>query len=195
MNDLATISLLLVAGFITPGPNNVIVMSSAARGGIIRAIPSLAIVSVMSGAMVGLAAYVARSLFSSQAAVAALTLSGSLLLMLLAAKSFREAGSEWTQTQAIPKSLAGLVVLQLVNPKGWIMTTTVAAAAQSRDISLGLVAPLSVLISGTCLAIWAGFGSVISRRLSTGRSQIIFDRLMASVLFATALGMLTFIRG
>ena len=195
MNDLVAISLLLAAGFITPGPNNVIIMSRAARGGIVQAIPSLLVVSIMSGAMIAFATYTSSLVFSANEAAGTLTLAGSLVLALLAAKAFNEAGTGWAGPQASRKSLAGLVVLQFVNPKGWIMMVTVAAAAQSSGISLGVVASLCVLISGTCLAFWAGFGSMISRWMSTDRRQMFFDRSMAFGLFATALGMLTFIQG
>ncbi len=188
--------LLAVAGFVsvaalTPGPNNLIVMAAAARGGLGAAAPAIAGVVAGSIALLAIVWSGAGAVFDAAPALrGALTLAGALYLVWLGAGLIRRGGGDGGAAMAaLPAgTVPGMAAFQLLNPKSWVIVLTATAAAHG-DMAGGLggLVVLFVSISGICLTLWALAGAAITEWLTRPGASRWFDRAMGALLIASAL--------
>jgi threonine/homoserine/homoserine lactone efflux protein len=188
---LPVIGVLVVAA-ITPGPNNFMVMEASARGG--AAAASSVVLGIVLGSL-GLLTLVSLGVGSLIHTYPRLSLVLSLigaayLAWLGASLIFRRAGTGVGENRhGMPTSLCGVAMFQLFNPKAWMLITTAVAAIGGAGNVLRLAA-LIVVISSTCLSIWALAGTASSRWLSRPRYRIWFDRTMGALLVLSAAGII-----
>jgi threonine/homoserine/homoserine lactone efflux protein len=179
----------LVAAAITPGPNNFIVMQASARGGIAAA--GTAIIGVLSGSIVLLMfVWIGLGTLIQAAPILGLALSivGGVYLAWLGLSLLLRPHSSSSQ-EALPSTLLGVATFQLLNPKAWMLIAT-AAAAMSDVGGLFVLTMLVVLVTSTCLSLWALVGVAAARILAKPRARDAFERSMGAVLALSAGGIL-----
>lgn len=191
MSPLIAIAGLILVAAITPGPNNLVVLRTAARAGVAGTTP--AIVGIVLGGLLMLAlaaaglgaAFVALPALRSGIAVA-----GSLYLACLGVTLMRAVPDADTPA-ALPAGVLGLLGFQFLNPKSWAMVLTATAALPAGDFASWLqLAALFVAIPVPCLLLWSAFGAVMAVRLADPRARRRFDRAMGALLLASALALL-----
>ena len=192
MNSLVAATVVLFVAAATPGPNNVVVMRAAARGGMPAAIPA------MGGIVLGSVALLAMALAGVGAAIGSLPalnevigVCGGLYLMWLGAGLLRSRCAEAPERD-LPAGVGGLFAFQFLNPKAWALVLSVAATMQATtpvDTFLQL-APLFAVVPAICLTAWAGLGSALSRQLAHPARRAWIDRAMGASLIASALVLL-----
>lgn len=189
MSSLVPVLGTLIATAITPGPNNLIVMQAGARGGIAAA--GAAILGVLSGSLV-LLGFVWVGLGTLIEAVPifkiVLSLAGGAYLAWLGLSLLLRRSSSSSQ-EALPSTLLAVAVFQLLNPKAWMLLAT-AAAAMSDAGSLLVLSVLVVLVTSTCLSLWALAGAAAAHVLAKPRARRLFERSMGAVLALSAAGIL-----
>lgn len=189
MSSFIPVIGVLIAAAISPGPNNMIVMDAGARGGLAAA--ANAMLGVVAGSLVLLVlVWIGVDELTQMWPAFALTLSicgGAYLGWLgLALVMQRDAASAEPSRRALPATMPGVAVFQLLNPKAWLLVTTAAAAMPSSGgvITLGL---LMALVTSICLALWALAGAASSRLLKQSRARRWFERAMGALLGISAL--------
>jgi len=195
MNDtLLPIAGLLMVAFITPGPNNIIVMGAAARGGFNQAVPImigiiLGTVTLYLLALAGLAQllgdYRMIGDFLLVAGVAYLAVLG-LRMITLQTNSFP------IQKVTPDPSPFGIALFQGMNPKSVILITTVAVATSDSIEILPIVLGVIVITAAVCLTIWAMAGSVLSAWLASSVRRRMFDVVMGLLLITSAIILLLY---
>jgi len=185
-----SLSGLLIAAAITPGPNNLIVLESAAQGGIMAA--ARPIIGVLTGSLAllivtwfGLEA-VSGSVPRFELLIATL---GATYLMWLGATLAFETRPAGDAAAGLPAGVANVALFQFANPKSWVLVAT-SAAAVSATGSIFVLAGLMSVISLLCLASWAGVGTALSKLLRRARNRILFNRAMGTLLMISAFGVL-----
>lgn len=179
----------LVAAAITPGPNNFIVMQAGARGGIAAA--GAAIIGVLSGSIVLLMfVWIGLGTLIQAAPILelALSIAGGIYLAWLGLTLLLRPRSSSSQ-ETLPSTLLGIATFQLLNPKAWVLIAT-AAAAMSDVGGLFALTMLVVLVTSTCLSLWALAGVAAARILAKPRARGAFERSMGAVLALSAGGIL-----
>jgi threonine/homoserine/homoserine lactone efflux protein len=186
-DHLAVLSYALVMAM-TPGPTTVVLALSGATFGFRRTLPHAA------GAVAGYAVQVA--------------LAGLGLGLLLARIPWLAAVLQWacalylvelgrrmlvrrvhaSAAAARPLPLVTAAVVQLANPKSWIMATTSATllAVDGAPASILALLAWAVVPTAPCMAAWAWFGAGVQRRLATPLAQRTFRASMALLLVGTA---------
>ena len=167
------IAAVLFAAAITPGPNNLVVMSAAVRGGLRGAIAP--IVGIVAGTLalvlaVQLGLNVVLAQWPSAVHVFRFLAAGLLLYL-----GVRIALSGWFSASPDPeedrhgqpagnlKLLAAMLALQVVNPTTWVLAATVGTTYASQEGgSLVTLAALTVGVPSLCLAIWAVGGLALA---------------------------------
>lgn len=191
MNCLIAAALVVLVAAITPGPNNLVVMRAAARGGMPAAVPAMAGIVLGSIALLAMAvAGVGAAIGSMPALGRLIGICGGVYLMWLGASLWRQRHE--TPERALPAGVGGLFAFQFLNPKAWAMVLSVAATMQATstvDTFLQL-APLFAVIPAICLTAWAGLGSALSRQLTHPARRAWIDRAMGASLIASALVLL-----
>lgn len=164
--DHSAIGALITYAFvmsITPGPNNVMLMSSGLIFGLKRTWPHL--LGVLTGVLtqIYLTGAGLGALFSVEPRYQfVLKLAGSIYLLWLAAQLWNAAALEETEVGR-PIRFLQAWTFQFVNPKAWLMSITVAATFLTPGDGYGLRLLLVNLVFATiglpCIVVWAAFGA------------------------------------
>ncbi|HEY1604822.1 MAG TPA: LysE family translocator [Allosphingosinicella sp.] len=185
--ELGTAALLTVAA-ITPGPNNLIVMAAARRGGWVVALRSILGVVLGSLALLSVCLLGLRAVGHASAMLFDLcTIGGGFYLAWL---GLRLAWRPETDPAQVGASLtpARLILIQAANPKAWVLTATVAAGATGAGWrGIGLTAAMMIGITGSCLVLWALAGRTFARLLCSQKARRRVDQILGVALVATAL--------
>jgi len=204
MESIFGIFIITSVAAITPGPNNIIVMNIAAKNGFSAALNP--ILGILLGATIltfvawaGIAVIVASNpllndIIGTVGASYLLWLGGTIIYKShdnwLTPENLR--GGE-VVSNATPSSLAGIFVFQFMNPKAWILITTVATELATKfSAGLSLVIQLIILLSVSvvCLLFWAKLGSNLSSMLAKPKYNLMFNLLMGILLIVPAVSFL-----
>ena len=183
--------LFAVAASGTPGPNNIMVLSSAATRGLRATLPLVLGVVLGFGVMVGVVGLgLAWPLARYPAAEGVLRWVGAIWLLVLAWQVAR-AGDPvrpGSLSKRASMGFRGACAFQWVNPKAWVMALATATTYAPADGSRGgvlLLAALFVVVGIPCVGGWALLGAGTGRLLlSPGRMRA-FNALMGALLAAS----------
>jgi threonine/homoserine/homoserine lactone efflux protein len=196
VNGLLPVLGLIAVAAITPGPNNLIVLGAGARGGFAAAVPLILAIVAGSLALLLLAAAGLSGALRAHPMLAKLVaVAGTAYLLWLGAGLAWRAGRDTAPASArsptgLPASPLGAAAFQFLNPKAWVLVTTVAAATLDAGGGLLPLAASLAVVSALCLALWAAAGSALAPMLSHPRRRAVFDRAMGGLLILSALGLL-----
>ena len=194
METLLAVAGAITVGAITPGPNNFIVLRTAAAQGLWGSLPAIAGIVLGGLGLLAIAAAGGAALFEALPGFRfALALAGCLYLTWLGfrliAESFSPAAAG-PESGRLPAGVTGLAGFQFLNPKSWVLVlTAVAATPQSTAGLLGVIA-LFLVIPAACLLLWSWCGALMMRALETPRFRAWFDRTMGATLAASAAALL-----
>jgi threonine/homoserine/homoserine lactone efflux protein len=192
MDSLHAIALLVLISTISPGPNNLLVLRTAAMHGVAAALPGIA--GIVTGGLLLLALVLAgvdQLLLRWPPIRSALLLCGAAWLVwtgLRMAVAAPAAGSSLNSGDNAA-SLRGLVAFQLVNPKAWTMMLTVAASVPpgaAGTAARSLLPLLFIAIAVPGLLAWAWLGRLASRWLDAPARRVRLDRVLGTLLAVAA---------
>lgn len=183
---LAAFVSAAIPAFFTPGPNNLMLMSSSARFGFGRTVPHMLGVSLGFPALVLLAGLGLGGLFAQLPWLEPLLryLAAAYLVWMAVQLLGMKIGDAHVRSR--PLRLHEAALFQCINPKGWAMAVSfiallVAPGAQ-RTASL-------LLLSAGCLAItplscftWMAFGQQLERWLRHTGAQRLLGAVLAALL-------------
>jgi len=193
-----TLLALLAYAFvtsITPGPNNIMLLTSGVNFGFTRTIPHMLGIGIGFVVMllaVGLG--VGAVLTAFPALHTGLKISGGVYLLYLSwkiamARSFKNGDV----SQAKPMTFIEAAAFQWVNPKAWVMAVTAMAVYSDPAaplLSVALIAAIFGLVNLPSVSTWAGFGMALRGFLSDPVRLKWFNIAMGVLLAATLWPML-----
>lgn len=170
---------------ITPGPNNVMLMSSGLLFGFRRTCPHMLGIPLGMIAQLWLVGAGLGVLFAMEPGLQlALKAAGSLYLLWLAARLWRAAEMEEARASR-PITLLQAVAFQFVNPKAWLAAATAIAAFTPPGggylSHLLVICLVFVAVGLPCIAIWAGFGAALKPWLRRPGVALRINRAMAAL--------------
>ena len=174
---------------ITPGPNNIMLMTSGLNFGFRRTLPhfwgvdlGFALMTLLVG--LGLAEIFVRA----PVLLTVLKWVGAAYLVYLAVKIARSGPIKSGKAGAKPLTFLQAAAFQWVNPKAWIMAVTACATyTDPNRYTLGVLVITAVfaLVTLPAIAAWISFGAVLQRWLGHPRNLAIFNYTMAALLIAS----------
>jgi threonine/homoserine/homoserine lactone efflux protein len=172
---------------ITPGPNNLMLLSSGLSFGFRRSIPHmLGITAGFTALLLAVGAGMGSLLTSLPWLYLAIKIAGGLYLLYLAWRIATSGPIEDDdRAQTKPISLFEAAAFQWVNPKAWVMAVTAMGAYTDPGnywVSVGLVAAIFGIVNLPNVAVWAGLGVVLKRWLNDPRRLRVFNTGMAVLL-------------
>jgi threonine/homoserine/homoserine lactone efflux protein len=186
LTDLLALALFTFTASVTPGPNNVMLMTSGVNYGFRRSLQHIAGVVIGFVAMVAIGALGFAGLFAAMPQLkTAITAAGVVYLLYLAVRiAFSPVTlSASGRPRAVRRPLTFLeaALFQWVNPKGWVMMIGVVSVYVPLN---GVVAVLiAFFLAGAFGSVlWAWFGTVLARALSQPRQLRMFNLAMAALL-------------
>lgn len=176
----------------TPGPNNLMLITSGARFGFIRSIPHiLGIASGCQALLLAIALGLGTLLRTYPQAKTALKILCVMALIYLAWLLVRPAGGDASgepDGTARPLGFWQAALFQWVNPKAWMMMVTVLGAYTQPENVAGSVTiiALSFLLLGTpIISCWNLFGASLQYWLHDPVVARRFNWLMAALLLTS----------
>ena len=179
-----------IASFYTPGPNNIMLLSSGLTYGFRRTIPHIAGITIGFAFMVATVGLGLGTVFLAYPILQIiLKYAGAAYLIYLAAViAFAGPAKPGEGDGRGPMTFWGAAMFQWVNVKGWVIVigTITAYAAIARfplnvAIQSGLCLPIGVVSTAT----WTLFGSALRPLLKSERAVRIFNVSMALLLLAS----------
>jgi threonine/homoserine/homoserine lactone efflux protein len=176
--------------FFTPGPNNIMLLSSALTYGFRRTVPHLVGIVIGFAFMVGAVGVGLGTVFITYPILQTiLKYAGAAYLVYLAAVIAMSGPVTPGQDNARgPMTFWGAAVFQWVNAKGWVMvigTITAYAGIASFPWNIMIQVGISLLIGAASCVVWALFGSALRPWLTSPRAVRAFNIVMAILLLAS----------
>jgi len=167
---LPSLALFCFVSSITPGPNNLMLMSSGLTFGFARTIPHMLGVALGFTFMVALVGLGIDALFLAVPQLyVALKIISVIYLLWLAVK-IATAGpiADSGAVSGQPLSFLSAAAFQWVNPKAWIMAVTATAVYAPKEsfvFNVLMVALVFGIINLPCISLWVTFGTILRRWL------------------------------
>lgn len=181
----AAFVVFAVATLFTPGPNNVMLMTSGLNFGFARTLPHVLGVTLGFGFMVLVVGFGLGAVFATYPAIyTTVKVVGAAYLLYLAWR-IATAGAAKGEGGGRPFSFIEAAAFQWVNPKGWVMAigaVSAYAGVATYPINMLLLAGLFTLLGAASATTWLLFGTVLRGMVNDERSVTIFNRIMAALL-------------
>ena len=176
--------------FFTPGPNNIMVLSSGLTYGFRRTVPHIAGISIGFAFMVGAVGFGFETIFLAYPVLQTiLKYAGAAYLIYLAAViAMSEPVTPGQHNRRGPMTFWGAAMFQWVNVKGWVMvigTITVYAGIARFPWNIVMQVVLSLLLGMMSTSIWTLSGSSLRAFMTSPRAVRAFNIAMAALLLAS----------
>jgi threonine/homoserine/homoserine lactone efflux protein len=176
--------------FFTPGPNNVMLLSSGLTYGFRRTLPHVAGITIGFAFMIGAVGLGMETIFITHPVLQTiLKYAGAAYLVYLAAAiAMSGPVAPGQDNQRGPMTFWGAALFQWINVKGWVMvigTITAYAGIAGFPWNIAIQVMLSLLLGVLSCSAWALFGSALRPLLTSERTVRAFNIVMAVLLLAS----------
>jgi len=190
--QLIALMTFALVSTVSPGPNNIMLMTSGANVGFMRTIPHMLGIIVGFSVMVILVGFGLMGLFTNYPAVQqGLRIVSIFYLLYLAIKIATSKSMSSEAADYRPMSFLSAASFQWVNPKAWTMVLTAisvyAASTQLQDILL--VSLVFALITVPSVGLWTAAGKKLQTSLQAPHRIKVFNYCMAALLIGSILPM------
>jgi threonine/homoserine/homoserine lactone efflux protein len=182
--------IFAVVMFFTPGPNNIMLLSSGLTYGFRRTVPHIAGVTFGFAFMVGAVGVGLGAVFIAYPVLQTILkyLGVAYLIYLAAMIAMSEPVEPDQEGGRGPMTFWGAAMFQWVNAKGWVMvigTITAYAAIASFPWNIAIQVTLSLILGVLSCTLWALFGTALRPILGSRRAVRAFNIVMAVLLLAS----------
>ncbi|MCA6106712.1 LysE family translocator [Bradyrhizobium cenepequi] len=188
---LVAFVMFAVVMFFTPGPNNIMLLSSGLTYGFRRTVPHMAGITVGFAFMVGAVGLGLGTVFIAYPVLQTILkyIGVAYLIYLAAMIALAEPSSlESGASGGRPMTFWGAAMFQWVNAKGWVMvigTITAYAAIAAFPWNIAIQVGLSLILGTLSCIAWALFGTALRPILTSRLAVRAFNIVMAILLLAS----------
>ena len=177
--------------YVTPGPNNAMVLTSGIKFGFSKTVPHMTGITIGHVLQVILVCLGLGKLFQLFPVIqSVLKIVCAIYLLYLGYKiigsfsNIKEDGSR-------PLKFHEAALFQLVNPKAWTISSMVASGFLPKDenliIAIFFISITALIICPISISIWAAFGSGIRNLIKSDKKKAIVEYFLAILLLITAI--------
>ncbi|QWG24711.1 LysE family translocator [Bradyrhizobium sediminis] len=182
--------MFAVVMFFTPGPNNIMLLSSGLTYGFRRTLPHVAGITIGFAFMIGAVGLGLGTIFITYPVLqTVLKYAGVAYLVYLAAAIAMSGPVAPDQdNRRGPMTFWGAAMFQWINAKGWVMvigTITAYAGIAGFPWNIVIQVMLSLLLGTLSCSAWALFGSALRPVLTSPKAVRAFNIVMAALLLAS----------
>ena len=176
--------------FFTPGPNNIMLLSSGLTYGFRPTIPHIAGITVGFAFMVGAVGLGLGTIFITFPVLQTILKYAGVVYLIYLAAAIAMSGpvSANQDNRRGPMTFWGAAMFQWVNAKGWVMvigTITAYTAISPYPWNIVIQVGLSLLLGAVSCTVWALFGTALRPVLTSPRAVRAFNIVMAVLLLAS----------
>jgi threonine/homoserine/homoserine lactone efflux protein len=176
--------------YFTPGPNNIMLLSSGLNYGFRRTLPHMAGVVIGFAFMVGAVGLGFGTIFIAYPMLQTILkyAGAAYVIYLAAAIAMSEPVPPGQDNRRGPMTFWGAAMFQWVNVKGWVMvisTITAYAGIASFPWNIAIQVVLSLLLGVAATATWVQSGSSLRSFMTSTKAVRAFNIVMAALLLAS----------
>lgn len=177
--------------YVTPGPNNAMVLTSGLKFGFLKTIPHMTGITIGHVTQLVLVCLGLGKIFQVFPEIQnILKILCSIYLIYLGYKiigSFNKI----EDNDSRPLKFYEAALFQIVNPKAWTISSMAASGFLSNDgsllISILYIASVALIICPISISPWAAFGSGIKNLVKNNKIKVIIEFFLAFLLLITAI--------
>jgi threonine/homoserine/homoserine lactone efflux protein len=182
--------IFAIVMFFTPGPNNVMLLSSGLTYGFRRTLPHVAGITIGFAFMIGAVGLGLGTIFITYPVLQTILKYAGAAYLLYLATAIAMSGpiTPGQDNRRGPMTFWGAAMFQWINVKGWVMvigTITAYAGIASFPWNITIQVMLSLLLGAVSCSVWALFGSALRPVLTSRRLVRAFNIVMALLLLAS----------
>jgi threonine/homoserine/homoserine lactone efflux protein len=176
--------------YFTPGPNNIMLLSSGLTYGFRPTLPHIAGITIGFAFMIGAVGLGLGAIFIAYPVLQTILKYGGVayLIYLAAAIAMSEPVTPEQGNRRGPMTFWGAAMFQWINAKGWVIvigTITTYAAIASFPRNIAIQVAIGLLLGAVSCTVWALFGSSLRPLLNSRRAVRAFNIVMAILLLAS----------
>ena len=187
---IALISFYFVM-YVTPGPNNAMVLTSGIKFGYLKTIPHMSGITIGHVLQVVLICLGLGKLFQMFPQIQNILKIICAMYLLFLGYKIIGSFSKMKEDGSRPLNFYEAALFQLVNPKAWTISTLVASGFLPKDeglvIAILFISITALVICPISISIWAAFGSGIRNLVKNNKKKAIVEYFLAILLLITAI--------
>ena len=187
---IALISYYFVM-YVTPGPNNAMVLTSGLKFGFLKTIPHMSGITIGHILQLILVCFGLGKIFQIFPIIQnVLKIICAIYLLYLGYKIIGSF-SKIKEDDSRPLKFHEAALFQIVNPKAWTISSMAASGFLPKDgnliISIFYIASIALIICPLSISPWAAFGSAIRNLVNNNKIKALVEYFLAVLLLITAI--------
>tara|TARA_B100001250_G_scaffold257497_1_gene221677 strand:- start:120 stop:719 length:600 start_codon:yes stop_codon:yes gene_type:complete len=177
--------------YVTPGPNNAMVLASGLKFGFIKSIPHMSGITVGHVLQLVLVCLGLGKIFLIFPELQSILKILCALYLLYLGYKILGSFSKIKEDGSRPLKFHEAALFQLVNPKAWTISTMVASGFLPENgnlfFSIFFIAIVALVICPLSISPWAAFGSAIRNLVKNNKIKALIEYFLAILLLITAI--------
>ena len=177
--------------YVTPGPNNAMVLTSGIKFGFLKTIPHMSGITIGHVWQVVLVCLGLGKLFQMFPEIQNILKIICAMYLLYLGYKIIGSFSKINEDNSRPLKFYEAALFQIVNPKAWTISTMVASGFLPKDenlfISILFISITALIICPISISVWAAFGSGIRNLVKNNKKKAIVEYFLAILLLITAI--------
>ena len=177
--------------YVTPGPNNAMVLTSGVKFGFSKTIPHMSGITIGHVAQTVIVCLGFGKIFQMFPDIQNILKIICALYLLYLGYKIIGSFSKIKEDGSRPLKFYEASLFQLVNPKAWTISTMVASGFLPNDekliISILFISITALIICPLSISVWAAFGTGIRNLVKNNKKKAIVEYFLAILLLITAI--------
>ena len=187
---IALVSFYFVM-YVTPGPNNAMVLASGLKFGFLKTIPHMSGITVGHISQLILVCLGLGKIFQIFPQLQNILKIFCAIYLLYLGYKIIGSFSKIKEDDSRPLKFHEAALFQIVNPKAWTISSMAASGFLPKDgnliISIFFIALVALVICPLSISPWAGFGSAIRNLIKNNKIKALIEYFLAFLLLITAI--------
>ena len=177
--------------YVTPGPNNAMVLTSGIKFGFSKTIPHMSGITIGHVLQTIVVCLGLGKIFQMFPEIQDFLKIICALYLLYLGYKIIGSFSKIKDDESRPLKFYEASLFQLVNPKAWTISTMVASGFLPKDerliISISFISITALIICPLSISVWAAFGSGIRNLVKNNKKKAFVEYFLAILLLTTAI--------
>ena len=177
--------------YVTPGPNNAMVLTSGLKFGFFRSIPHMTGITIGHVTQLILVCLGLGKIFQIYPEIQSILKILCAIYLIYLGYKIVGSFSKLKDDDSRPLKFYEAALFQIVNPKAWTISSMAASSFLPKDgnlfFSIIFIASVALIICPISISPWAAFGSGIKNLVKNNKIKVIIEFFLAFLLLITAI--------
>ena len=187
---IALVSFYFVM-YVTPGPNNAMVLASGIKFGFLKTIPHMSGITIGHITQLILVCFGLGKIFQIFPEIQTILKIICAAYLLYLGYKIIGSFSKIKEDNSRPLKFHEAALFQIVNPKAWTISSMAASGFLAKDenliFSIFFISLIALIICPLSISPWAAFGSAIRNLVKNNKLKALIEYFLAFLLFITSI--------